>query len=575
MLRRFFSRVLIAFIVGLPLVFTSATAQTAEELLNPDPADWPTYGRDLTMTRYSPLDQINRDNVGELRLTWGYSFDLDSDAQFSPVVYDGTMYVNLPDRVVALDGANGDLVWEYVVELNENTNFLTSGRSRGSVVVYEGKVFTTLGDGRVVGLDAGTGDELWSTQVGNIELGEGFSSGPIFADGKIIVGPSGADIGGVPGRISAMDTESGEILWTFNTVPKPGEPGFETWDPPSSAEWGGGSAWNVGAFDPETGTVIYGVGQPIPWGNLDVRGTPSPDLYTASWVALDVETGELKWYHQAVPSDEWDYDQIATPTIADLEIDGQTRRTAILPTTTGFIVLVDVETGEFLTAHQMHPDTSPHTGYEEDGTPIIDDSKRITEAGQTVRVCPGIRWVDFEPAGFSPETGLYYRPNVFECANFTGYGLPEGWQPGEGPIEVDIEGLSDEFDRLGALSAIDPVTGEVVWEFPSGYGVRSGPVVTAGGLVFQGFPDRRFRAFDAETGEVLWEQPVTAYIAANPITYEVDGKQYVAVPVGGTGGLVISRQSDQPALVTSDVEMFVFALPDDLAGQTGGGDEDN
>lgn len=548
--------VLLALLLAAPV----ALAQTAEELQNPDPDDWPTYGRNLEMWRYSPLDAINRDNVANLGMAWSRSLEFVIDAQFSPAVYDGIMYINAPDQVQALDAATGDLVWNYEAELHENTPFLTVSRSRGSVVVYDGKVFHALGDGRVVALDAQSGEEQWITQVGQIEVSEGFSSGPIFADGKIILGPSGADAGGVPGRVLAMDVENGEVLWTFNTVPQPGEAGFETWEPPSAAEWGGASAWVPGVYDPETRTVIYGVGQPIPWWAGNQR--QGDNLYAASYVGLDVDSGELKWYHQVVPQDEWDYDLINTPVIADLEIDGETRRTAVIATVTGFLILLDADTGEFLAHHLFHPDNTVHIGYEDDGTPIIDDEMRWApdEAGDTRLVCP-LRWVDFEPAAYNPDSGIYFRPNTHECYEMTNAPQPDDWTPGEGPNNANLEVLPDTFDRLGGLSAIEPVSGDVLWEWTSGYSQRSGVIATAGGLVFMGSPDRGFRAFDQETGEVLWEQRLPAYIQANPVTYSVDGTQYVAIPVGGEGPLVIGRQSDQPPLVTSNVQMFVFALP--------------
>lgn len=554
-------RGLLAALVCLALAAPLALAQTADELLDPDPADWPTYGRTLDMARFSPLDEINRDNVDNLRLAWSRGLQFVIDAQFSPVVYDGVMYINAPDQVQALDAATGELLWDYEAELHENTHFLTSSRSRGSVVVFDGMVFHALGDGRLVALDAQSGEELWSTPVGQIEVGEGFSSGPIFADGKIIVGPSGADAGGAPGRVLALDSENGEILWTFNTVPRPGEPGFETWDPPSAAEWGGGSSWVPGVYDPETRTVIYGVGQPIPWWAGEQR--QGDNLYTSSYVAMDVDTGELKWYHQVIPQDEWDYDLINTPIIADLEIDGETRRSAIIATVTGFVIVLDADTGEFLAHHQMHPDNTVHLGYEDDGTPIIDDDMRwaADEAGESRTVCP-LRWVDFEPAAFNADTGVYFRPNTHECYEMTNAPQPDDWVPGEDPNNAQLEVLPDSFDRLGGLTAMDPVSGDVLWEWTFGYSQRSGVVATAGDLVFMGSPDRGFRAFDAETGDVLWQQRLTAYIQANPITYSVDGKQYVAIPVGGEGPLVIARQSDQPPIVTSDVSIFVFALPD-------------
>lgn len=537
-------------------------AQTDAELLDPAPADWPSYGRNLEMWRYSPLDQITTDNVDNLRLNWSRSLGFLIDAQFSPAVYQGIMYINGADQVVALDAASGDELWRYQTELHENTNSLTRDRSRGSVVVYDGKVFSALADGRVVALESKTGEEIWITQVGDISLGEGFSAGPIFADGKIILGPSGGDIGGVNGRVVAADAESGEILWTFNIVPAPGEAGFETWSPPSAAQYGGGSAWVPGVYDPVSRTVIYGTGNAIPWWAGDHRD--GDNLYTASYVALDVDSGALKWYHQVVPREEWDVDTIATPTVVDVTIDGAERRVALLPTVTGFIVWIDVASGEFIQYEQYMPEVTHHVGYEADGTSIIDDSYRWTEeqAGESRLVC-GMRWVDYEPGAYSPETGLYYRPNTNDCVELAQGPPREDWQPGEGAANITgMTWLSDRFDRLGGLTAINAATGEIVWEYGHGYAQRSGVAATAGGLVFMGSADRGFRAFHAETGDLLWEQNLTAYINGNPMSYAVDGKQYVAIPVGGPGNIVAHRQSGLPAPVTSDVALFVFALPD-------------
>jgi alcohol dehydrogenase (cytochrome c) len=534
-------------------------AQNAEELRNPPPSEWPTYGRNLEMWRYSPLSQINRFNVGRLRMIWSRSLGFRTDAQFSPVVYKGVMYINAPDQVIALNAATGDLVWQYKVKLNEKSSSLALGRNRGSVVLYDGKVYHALADGRVVALDARTGKEVWSTQVGNIDLGEGFTTGPIFAEGKIIVGPSGADAGGVNGRIVALDPQTGKVLWTFNTVPQPGEPGFDTWNPPTAAQYGGASAWNAGAYDPVTKTVIYGVGQPIPWYAKGFRS--GANLYSASWVALDVDTGKLKWYYQVVPNDEWDLDQIATPTITDLRVDGRTRRVAILPTTTGFLLIFDLQTGQMLKWYQMMPEVSVHKGFTPDGKPIIDDSLRYQNPGEQKLVC-AFRWVDYEPAAYSPVTGLYYRPNVYSCSNIKNSPPPTDWKPGQNPINAEFENLPDRFNRLGALSAIDPATGKVVWEFTYGYSNYGGPVVTAGGLVFSGFMDRVFRAFSAQTGEVLWQQVMPAYMQTDAITYAVEGKQYVAVTVGGSAPAVaVNKQSNLPNIVEGEVTVFAFALP--------------
>lgn len=540
----------------------AALAQTAEELLDPAPGEWPTYGRTLDMWRYSPLNEIDTDNVDDLRMVWSLSLENAIDAQFSPVVYDGVMYLPSSNGATAADAVTGDRLWVYEVELAENAPGLSVGRARGGLVVFDGNVYGTLGDGRMYAVDAATGEEQWITQVGAVDLSEGFSSGPIFADGKIIAGPSGADTGGINGRVVALDSESGEILWTFNTVPAPGEEGFETWDPPTAAQYGGGSAWTPGVYDPVTRTVIYGTGNAIPWWAGDHRG--GDNLYTASYVALDVDSGALKWYHQVVPREEWDIDTINTPIVADLTIDGEERRVALLATVTGYLVWVDAGTGEFLQYHgEYNPEYTIHLGYEDDGTPIIDDSMRWTEeqAGETRMVCP-LRWVDYEPAAYDPERGIYYRPNTHECYEMSNNPPPDDWQPGESAINAALTTLPDRFDRFGGLTAINASTGEVIWDYGvDGYSQRSGVVATAGGLVFMGSADRGFRAFNSDTGEVLWEQRLPAYIAGNPISYAVDGKQYVAVPVGGAGNIMIARQTDAPEVVTSEVSVFVFSLP--------------
>lgn len=536
------------------LLAAVALAQTAQDLANPASADWPTYGRNLQMWRYSPLTQITADNVGTLRLSWSRTLNEVFKAEMSPVEYNGVLYVNSPDQIWAFDATNGDQLWTDQVKLDKNVSGTTM---RGSPVVYEGNVYWTTGDGRLVSLDAKTGAENWSVQVGKVQYSEGFSSGPIFADGEIIVGPAGADAGGVPGRVIALDPTDGEALWTFHTVPLPGEPGFDTWQPPATAQWGGGSAWTPGAYDPQTKTVIYGVGNPTPNWRL---GSTSKDLYTGAWVALDVTTGKLKWYFQVAPHDEWDSDQIPTPTITDVTMNGQKQHVALLPSVNGFLIVVDAATGKYLTSYKEAAKTTIVQGFKSDGTSIIPPDNYYTDAGQTKLVCP-FRWVDFEPPAYSPDTGLYYRPNTNLCSHYTSQPLSSSWKPGQGGLLFPHDHFCLAV-QCGALSAIDPASGKVVWSFKSPYADYMGPVATKGGVVFAGFADRRFRAFDATTGKVLWQQVLPAPIFANPISYEVDGVQYVAVPAGGNVTEASWHLPNVPdELGGADVALFVFALP--------------
>lgn len=551
--------------------------QTYDQLENPPAENWPMSNRDVTSTRFSPLDQINVDNVGNLSLAWARDLEVQKSAVFptgvfgSPSVWDGKMFIGTDTGVMALDAATGELLWRYSSP-NQGVT-LGDATHRGSPLVFEGAVYINTRWGATVGVDAETGEELWQSVLTQEHLQEGFTTQPIVADGKLVVGVSGADFGGAPGRIMALSVDSGEVLWSFNTVPlDPTDPAYETWtNPPSwEAGIGGASAWNSGSYDPVSRVVVYGTGQPTPWDRITDRraneGEPSADLYSASFVALDVDSGELRWYHQVVPGDEWDYDQHTVPIFADLEIDGNERRVAILATTTGFVVIIDAATGEFLVGNQVVEETTAHIGYEDDGTSIINPDARFTAEGQFARICPGLRWAHQSPGAFSPETGLLYRPNELSCRNYGPRALPTNWEPGD-RAWFSESGPSDEsyfFDRVGGISAIEPATGEIIWEFGHYYNHDAGVVATAGGLVFSAFLDSKVRAFDATNGELLWEFPVTAASKAGTITYAVDGKQYIASIVGGVaGGQVTHPNADVRPSIGGSPTVFVFSLPDE------------
>lgn len=552
----------------------AGTAQTYEQLENPPAENWPLSNRDVTSTRYTSLDQITPENASDLQLVWARDLDITHTGFVpmgvygSPSVWDGIMYVGTDTGVMALDAATGEQLWRYS---SPNPGATTGDASlRGSPVLFEGQVFITTRWGAAIGLDAETGEELWTVVLTQEELEEGFTTQPVLADGRLVLATTGADNGGAPGRIMSLDVSSGEVLWTFNTVPlDPSDPAYATWtNPPSWEEGiGGASAWNSGTYDPVSRVIVYGTGQPTPWDRISERrfneGEPSKDLYSASFVALDIDTGELKWYHQVVPGDEWDYDQQIVPIFADLEIDGETRRTAILATTTGFVVLVDAETGEFILANQITEETTVHMGYDEEGNSIINPEARFTEEGQFARVCPGLRWAHQAPGAFSEDTGLLYRPNEHACINFGPRAMPSVWAPGDRAwyMESGPTNASYFSDRYGGLSAIDPVTGEIVWEFGHYYGHDAGPVVTGGGMVFSAFLDSKIRGFDAQTGEIVWEAPLTAASKAGTISYAVDGVQYVATIAGGVpGGPVNHPDADVAPSVGGSPTLFVFAL---------------
>jgi alcohol dehydrogenase (cytochrome c) len=362
------------------------------------------------------------------------------------------------------------------------------------------------------------------------------------------------------------------VLWEFDVIPGPGDPVYDTWQPTPPA-WekgvGGAAAWGAGGYDPVTRTVIYGTGQPNPWDRLDWRRgqpkdePPSPDLYSASYVALDVDTGELKWYHQVVPADEWDFDQFTTPMWLDLEIEGVTRRVVVLSLITGWLVLLDAESGELIAAHQKHPEANIHLGYAEDGTSIINPEMRYDEYGQEKRVCPGLRWAWWGTAAYHPGTGLYYSPNNHVCRTMALTGsIGDDWQPGQGVVRrTALYPPENFFERLGGLEAIDPISGETMWEYGSEYMNQGGTMATAGDVVFGAFIDRGFRAFDARTGELLFEQYMPSMLTSSPITYEVNGRQYVATLVGNSLAGAPGAMPGLPMPVSGPPQIFVFALP--------------
>jgi PQQ-dependent dehydrogenase (methanol/ethanol family) len=557
-----------------------AWAQPAEtSALDAAAGAWLQHGRDPAATRFSPLDQIDRSNVADLRLVWAAELGFAGRVQGSPAAWGGALFVSTTDGVRSFDAATGAPVWTYAEDRNERTSTgLPRQAPRGGPVVIPDAtggaaiVVALPSSPTVVALDAASGALRWRSDVGNPEFAEALRTNPLWAGDVLVVGPTGADLSPVPGRLVALRVADGGVAWQFDLVPvREDDPARSSWGPfPPGRSFGvgGGSGWNAGAYDAASGTLIYGTGQPVPADRLDPRrddgdGPVSADLYTASFVALDAATGALKWFHQVVPGDEWSYDQHTVPIVADVVVAGEVRRAALLATTTGFVVLIDVATGAFLAAHPMVAG-NVHLGYTADGTPILDGAMRRTSPDQVLQVCPGSRWANVAPGAYSPLTHLLYRPNDLACVRQGAGTTPDDWQPGARPTWLLSEARtsSDHFDRWGALTAIDPATGAVAWSFDLPYPHDAGALATAGGLVFSAFADRLFRAFDAASGELLWSQVLTAHSDAAPITFAIDGIQYVAVMAGRDTGAASLPDLGLPATVTGPATLFVFALPD-------------
>ncbi|MXY25716.1 MAG: PQQ-binding-like beta-propeller repeat protein [Acidobacteria bacterium] len=539
---------------------------TEERLLNPEDGDWMNYRRTYDVTGFSPLDQINRDNVGDLRMVWAWSVRDNSRWVPTPIVANGLMYVSEGSgRVIAFDAVSGDVAWMHTRSYPEDIEKSQAlGRHRG-VSVYGDTIYWGTADAALVALDALTGEQRWEVSTGDYTSGLGHSHPALIADGKVVLGFAGGDRSG-RGVVVAHDAETGEHIWTTYTVPAPGEPGYETWTereiPPL-----GGLTWNTISYDPELRLVYLGTGQPTPWAST-LRG-PGDALYTNCILALDLDTGEIEWYFQVVPSDNWDMDATHESMLVDLVINGVEHKALIETSKIGWGIVLDRETGRFINAFRTGYDNII-TGWTDTGSPIFNPEQIPTlddvDSDRIFEVCPHFHGArNLNSPSFSPETGLYYTGINNSCMDVTF--VSEEYQPGRiyrgmGSRVKMVPG----YDYIGEFVAFNPVSGERAWEYrpESGAPMTASALATAGGIVFGGTADRRFFALDADNGDLLWETRLNGDISGAPVTFEINGRQYLAVGAGGRIGQTTSyaRLTDITLPQGSGV-VWVFALPEE------------
>ena len=538
---------------------------TEDRLTNPEDGDWISYRRTYDVTGFSPLDQIDRSNVNELRLVWAYSMRDVTGWTPTPIVANGLMYVSEGSgRVTAFDAVSGDVVWlhqrSYPEDIERSQAFM---RHRG-VSVYGDTIYWGTADAALVALDALTGEQRWEVSTGDYTIGEGHPHPALIADGKVILGFAGGERS-ARGAVVAHDAETGERLWITYTVPREGEPGYETWSE-HEIEPLGGLTWNTISYDPELGWMYIGTGQPTPWSST-LRG-PGDALYTNSILAIDVDTGELQWHFQVVPADNWDLDATHESMLIDLVIGGVERKVLVETSKIGWGIMLDRVTGQFLGAFRTGFDNLI-TGWTDIGIPIYNPALIPTmddvDSGRVFEVCPfyvGTR--NLNSPSYSPVTGLYYVGINNSCMDLT-Y-VSEEYRPGRryGGIAARVKAVPG-YDYVGEFVAFNPITGQRAWErrFPGGAAMSAAALSTAGGLVFGGDAERRFFALDADNGDLLWETRLNGDISGAPVTFEVDGRQYLAVGAGGRIGntrfyarLTDTRISDGGGV------MWVFALPE-------------
>ncbi|MBK8085712.1 MAG: PQQ-binding-like beta-propeller repeat protein [Devosia sp.] len=548
------------------------TPVTNEMLLNPPDSDWLMWRRTYDGWGYSPLDQINKTNVKDLKLVWAWGMSPGGRTQETPLVHDGIMFLqNSTTLIQALDAATGDLIWEYKYDLPEGVN---PGGER-SKAIFGDKLIIATRDAQLIALEAKTGKLVWKNSVANSKFGFSFSSGPIVANGVVVQGTTGCG-GGQPGGCfyTGHDVDTGKELWRVHTIARGDTPEGKSWNGVPVESRYGGSAWITGAYDPEQNLIFAGVGQPYPW-NMEIAGllpkSSDPNvtndaLYTNSTLAIDPNTGELKWYHQYLPTDSLDLDYVYERMLIDLPVNGEVRKTVVTTGKLGIIEALDRTTGEWLWAKETVPQNVVASIDQKTGAKTINQDT-IPKIGETTFNCPadpgGRAW---QATAYSPRTKALYLPTVEFCSNTTVQPLDPGEiYTGGGRQTYARVPTPDSDGNIGQVRAVNLDDQSDMWMYRQHPPVTSSTLPTGGGLVFVGSLDRKFMAFDDETGEKLWESgKLSNSLESFPITYSVGGKQYVAITANWASGLgrlqsltpEIKLPKDNPAT------LYVFALPD-------------
>lgn len=541
---------------------------TAESLINPAPGDWPMYRRTYDGHGYSPLNQITTENVANLVPAWSFSTGVIEGHESPPIVANGVMFITTPENhVFALNAKTGDLYWKYTAEIAENTN--PSHPTNRGVALLDDKVFYAAHDATLVALDAKTGKEVWSKEVAPVGEAYYMTLAPLVADGKVMVGVSGGEYG-IRGFVAAFDAATGEEAWRTFTVPAPDEPGGDTW-PAGAYEHGAGSTWVSGQYDPEAKLVYWGVGNAGPWMG-DQR--PGDNLYTASVIAMDVASGEIKGHFQYHPNDSFDWDEVSAPILVDdLQKDGTTYKGLVHAARDGVLWAlertaegpINFKWGEKYVYGDAITAIDPTTGK------VTYDESKKPSTGVSKTFCPSLHGgKDWPPAAYNPDTKLVYIPvNNNQCSELTGAEVEyEAGQPYIGFDSISIF-VKEGAEYVGSVQAWDISKGEMAWEYKFDKSANWGPILTtAGGLVFSGgSADRMFRALDAKTGDLLWQQKLNSGVIGVPTSFEVDGKQYIAVQAGwGIDSVFNQSTVDQFFGINSNVPqggvVWVFELKD-------------
>ncbi len=535
------------------------TPVTDAMLQNPPPGEWLTWRRGFDDQGSSPLKQITKSNVNSLRVAWTWTLSPGAN-EATPLVHDGVMFLHSPgDKLQALDAATGDLLWQYARILPPGVN---AGNKR-AISIYGNKVYMATSDVHAVALNVKTGRVVWDEPLVE-ERGFNVSGGPLVAKGKVMIGTSGR-VGG-KNYIVALDAETGKFAWRFNTIAQPGEPGGDTWNDHKAEERNGGSVWTAGSYDSALNLAFFGVAQTYDTALLvkPVRpGAKTDGLYTDSTLAINPDTGKLVWYYQHLPNDQWDLDWVFERQVVRMPVNGVVRPLIMTSGKQATYDVLDAETGKYIFSKDLGLQNIVTSIDPSTGKKTI-NPQTMPGDGQAKMVCPHVdgakSWI---PGSYNPDTKILYVPLVEACMDLTpvtggGRGglLSAGGRP-------TVRPRPDSDGNYGRVEAINMVTREVVWTARHRAPVSSGALDTAGGVIFNGSIDRYFRAYDDQTGKLLWETRLSDVPSNAPISYTVNGKQYIAIGVGNEGAQATGFAALVPEIQNLDraPAVWVFQLP--------------
>ena len=510
----------------------SASAQvTTDRLLHSDrePENWLTYSGDYAGRRHSLLDQVNPSNVSRLTAKWVYQTNTGGRIEATPLAVDGILYeTGQDDRAFALDARTGRPIWLYQHQLPQDIRPCCGRVNRGFAILGD-RVFLGTLDAHVIALDRKTGSVLWDQTSADYKLGYSFTVAPLVIHDMVIIGVSGGEYG-IRGFIDAYDAATGQRRWRFYTVPGPGEPGHDSWEG-DSWKIGGSPAWNTGTYDPATNQIFWPTGNPSPSNRGE--GRAGDNLYSNSLLALNADTGKLNWYFQFTKHDEHDWDATQVPVL----IDSGGKQLILQANRNGFFYVLDRTTGKLVSANAYGKQTWSDSK-DAEGRPIAKKEASPTLEGHTV--CPGaLGTTNFYPPAFDPQTGLLYVTTRDQCDTFST--APQPYEAGHAYYGSAYFPSDEAEPYRGFLKALDPATGEVKWKFEHTSPTWSGVLSTAGGLVFTGDAEGNFIALNAATGKTLWHFQMGGAVYAGPMSFALDGRQYVAIAAGSS--------------------LFVFGLP--------------